>query len=43
MYRSEEHQISFFDFNQSSGMQLNKDNEWIKRKIDRGRGIIISR
>ena len=30
MYRSEEHQISFFDFNQSCGMQLNKDNEWVK-------------
>lgn len=30
MYRSEEHQISFFDYNQSCGMQLNKDNEWVK-------------
>gem|GEM_PF-4982298 len=27
MYRPEEHQISFFDFNQSCGMQLNKDAE----------------
>ena len=30
MYRSEEHHISFFDFNQSCGMQLDKDNEWVK-------------
>lgn len=37
MYRSEEHQISFFDFNQSCGMQLDPDNEWIQasHKIDR--------
>lgn len=30
MYRSEEHQISFFDFNQSCGMRLNKDIERYK-------------
>lgn len=39
MYRSEEHQISFLDFNQSCGMQLDKDNEWVKLagQIDRHR------
>ena len=31
MYRPEEHQISFFDFNQSCGMQLDENNEWIKK------------
>lgn len=25
------HQISFFDFNQSCGMQLDMDNEWVRR------------
>ena len=31
MYRTQkEHQISFFDFNQSCGMQLDEDNEWIR-------------
>lgn len=37
MYKmSPEHQISFFDFNQSCGMQLDLDNEWIQaaHKID---------
>ena len=30
MYKpSENHQISFFDFNQSCGMQLDEENEWI--------------
>lgn len=30
MYKStKQHQISFFDFNQSCGVQLNKKNEWV--------------
>ena len=31
MYKSPKyHQISFFDFNQSCGMQLDRDNEWVQ-------------
>ena len=29
MYRVTNHQITFFDFNQSCGMQLDEKNEWI--------------
>lgn len=30
MYKNtEEHQISFFDFNQSCGLQLDRNNEWV--------------
>lgn len=30
MYRFENHQITFTDFNQSCGMQLDTENEWVK-------------
>ena len=30
MYRAPDRQISFTDFNQSCGMQLDKNNEWVK-------------
>ena len=30
MYRSADRQISFTDFNQSCGMQLDQENEWVK-------------
>ena len=31
MYKKQtEHQISFFDFNQSCGMQLDTSNEWVR-------------
>lgn len=32
MYKSPKyHQISFFDFNQSCGMQLDPNNEWVRK------------
>lgn len=31
MYRFEERQISFTDFNQSQGLQMNPENRWIKK------------
>ena len=30
MYRTEIRQIAFTDFNQSCGMQLDKNNEWVR-------------
>lgn len=30
MYRTDIHQIAFTDFNQSCGMQLDSDNEWVR-------------
>ena len=31
MYRFEEKQLSFTDFNQPQGLQMNPENRWVKK------------